>query len=256
MCPYVTNIQKYSVHDGEGIRTTIFFKGCPLRCMWCHNPETQSFENEFWVDGEAVAAERSVEELVKEVLKDRIFYDESGGGVTLSGGEVLSQDIDFVSELIERLDKEGISIYIDTCGAVPYENIVRVKDKVSAFLYDIKLMDSKLHRKYTGAGNEEILENLKRLSRDGAGIFIRVPIIPGLSGTEENISRMAGFLADSNINVRGINLLPYHDTGSGKYQRLGRSYEGTGFAAPGINEMKKYIELLKTAGFKNVKTGG
>ena len=256
MCPLITNIQKYSIHDGPGIRTTVFFKGCPLHCLWCHNPETQSFENEIWDDGEGVAREVDVDGLMEEILKDRIFYDESGGGVTLSGGEVLAQDGEFLLELLRRLKSEAIPVFIDTCGAVPYERIKPLLAYVRAFLYDLKLMDSEEHKKYTGSGNGLILDNLKQLWEDGAVIYIRVPMIKGLSAEKSNIDRMVEFLKDNGIKPEGINLLPYHDTGSGKYQRLGRAYEGESFEAPGSDEMEEYVNQLVSAGFKNVRIGG
>ena len=256
MAPLITNIQKYSIHDGPGIRTTCFFKGCPLRCGWCHNPETQSFENEKWDDGELVAHETSVEELMEAILKDRIFYDESGGGATLSGGEVLSQEQGFLLELLQRLKAEAIPVFIDTCGAVPYEKIEPLLGYIRGFLYDLKLMDSEEHRKYTGSGNELILENLERLKDAGATVYIRVPMIQKLSASTENIDQMIGFLRSKGIAPEGINLLPYHNTGSGKYQRLGRAYEGEDFEAPGKDEMEEYVKRLTAVGFKNVRIGG
>ena len=256
MCSLITNIQKYSIHDGPGIRTTVFFKGCPLHCLWCHNPETQSFENEIWDDGEGVAREVDIDGLMEEILKDRIFYDESGGGVTLSGGEVLAQDGEFLLELLRRLKSEAIPVFIDTCGVVPYERIKPLLAYIRAFLYDLKLMDSEEHRRYTGSGNGLILDNLKRLWEDGAAIYVRVPMIKGLSAEKSNIDRMAEFLKDNGIKPEGINLLPYHDTGSGKYQRLGKTYEGESFEAPGSDEMEEYVKQLVSTGFKNVRIGG
>ena len=256
MCPFITNVQKYSIHDGPGIRTTVFFKGCPLRCAWCHNPETQSFENETWDSGEEVAHEADPDALMDEILKDRIFYDESGGGVTLSGGEVLAQDEDFLLMLLDRLNSEAISVFIDTCGAVPCDRILSLKDKVRAFLYDLKLMDSRIHRKYTGSGNELILENLKQLAEDGTAIYIRVPMIKGLTAARDNIHAMLDFLGENRIEPEGVNLLPYHDTGSGKYQRLGRLYEGEGFEAPDKVELEEIAKLFVSAGYRNVKIGG
>ncbi len=256
MCPLFTNIQKYSIHDGQGIRTTVFFKGCPLRCAWCHNPETQSFDNESWDNGEDAARVYTVGELIKEILKDRIFYEESGGGVTLSGGEVLAQDMDYLDELLDRLKDEAVTVFIDTCGAVEYSRIERVRNRVSAFLYDLKLMDEELHRKYTGTGNKEILDNLKRLSVTGADIYIRIPMIKGLSADDDNIKKTIGFLKENGINCREIDLLPYHDTGSGKYERLGREYTAGYMEAPDDAEMERFAQMFRSAGFVNVKAGG
>ena len=299
----ITSILKYSIHDGDGIRTTVFFKGCQLRCVWCHNPETQSYKKQMLYDAERctgcrncepacpnrairgeegkvftdmrlcdgcgtcvdfcnqnlreiVGREYSVDELVKELKKDEMFYEESGGGVTLSGGEVMTADMDYVEELAKKLYRHGITVTIDTCGQAPYENFARILPYVDTFLYDIKTMDSQIHKKYMGAGNETILSNLERLSAAGARIYIRIPTIKEVNGTDEDMKAMIKYLQEKNIRVANINLLPYHNTGSGKYEKIGRTYEGTELHAPEKEEMEHFVDLFKEAGFHNIKIGG
>lgn len=322
--PLVTNIQKFSIHDGDGVRTTVFFKGCPLKCMWCHNPETQRFYSEVMLDEskcvgcttcehicpngaitmeaggtpgdsinaggtpalgsaahatphtdlslctqcgkcekfctavcrELVGKEYTVKELMKELIKDRMFYEDSGGGVTLSGGEVMSMDIDYILAIAKALDREDISLTIDTCGYTEYEKFEKLLPYVNTFLYDVKVIDPELHKKYIGVDNGLILDNLKKLSAAGARIYIRIPTIKGVSGTEENMRATIDFLKDNNIRVAQVNLLPYHNTGSSKYSRIGKEYEGTELQAPTNEEMEHYAQLFKEAGYLNTKIGG
>lgn len=299
----ITSIQKYSIHDGDGIRTTVFFKGCLLKCVWCHNPETQSYQKQPSYNREqcvgcrscemacprhAIRAENgkvvtdltlcdscgictdhcnlnlreiigkeyTVDELVKELKKDEMFYEESGGGVTLSGGEVMTADMDFVEELCKRLTKLGITVTIDTCGQAPWKNYERLLPYVETFLYDIKTLDNDLHKKYMGAGNELILSNLEKLSKAGARIYIRIPTIKEVNGTDESMKDIIAYLQEKNIHVAQVNLLPYHNTGSSKYEKIGKTYEGAGLHAPSKEEMEHFTELFKEAGFHNVKIGG
>lgn len=303
--PLVFNIQKYSIHDGEGIRTTVFFKGCPLSCLWCHNPESQSFRQEplfrqercancgacaracpagaISRDGtgrvsasdpalcarcglcgevclqnarELVGRTYEPEELVRLLEKDRMFYEESGGGVTLSGGEALAQDIDYIEELARRLSQRGISVDFDTCGHVPYERFQRVLPYTDTFLYDIKLMDPEAHRRYMGADNRLILENLRRLSRDGGRINIRLPLIRGVNADDGHIRAVIDFLKKEDIRVCRVNLLKYHATGAGKYEKLGRAYQGGEMAPPSQAWLEYAAELFSRNGFTNIQIGG
>ena len=302
----VTDVQKYSIHDGTGIRTTVFFKGCPLRCRWCHNPETQRRERELYVyakrcqgcgacrtecrqeavqlirNGEGAVAhtdrtrctacgscidicvcnareicgkEYTVSEIVKEVLKDRSFYETSGGGVTLSGGEVLSQDTGELTELVRRLSNLGIRVNIDTCGAVPYAKIEAVVPYTDTFLYDVKCMDEEMHRRYTGSTNEQILENLVRLSREKTKIWIRVPVVGGVNDTKENMIQMMNFLLENKISPEHIHLLPYHAMGQEKCSRLGLD-PGELFPVPSENRMRELQMTLEQAGAAEVYIGG
>ncbi len=300
--PKIINIQKYSIHDGNGIRTTIFFKGCPLSCLWCHNPESQNYGEELMYNGEKctgcmacidicpqraiskeekcvvtdkikcdlckecidycvnnareiVGKEYTVAQLVKEAEKDRMFYEESSGGITLSGGEVMTQNMDYIEELLKKLKKKGYNIAIDTCGQAPYENYNRVLNYVDTFLYDIKLMDNEKHIKYIGKSNKLILENLKKLSEAGANINIRIPLVEGVNADDESIEELIKFLKN-NINVHKINLIPYHNTGKSKYERLQKVYEGVNFEAPSKESMETIKGKFEKAGFINIKIGG
>lgn len=301
--PLIFNIQRFSTHDGDGVRTSLFFKGCPLNCKWCHNPESQRYTPELITyvskctgcgrcvpkcpagcialrDGKAVTdrerctacgkctdtclsearevagREMTVDELVKEALKDRIFYEQSGGGVTLSGGEVLSQDMDYVELLVKKLFREGISVFIDTSGAVPYENFERVLPYTDAFLYDLKLLDSAEHKKWIGAENRLILENLKRLSEDGGKIYLRIPTIGGVNASDDFILAVAAYLRENGIVPAEIDLLPYHDMGKSKYRNLGRGYDSDAMQVPSEEELEHYRDLLQKEGYPAVKIGG
>ena len=298
----VANIQKYAIHDGKGIRTTVFFKGCPLACRWCRNPETQGYGREliFYEErctgcgecveecgnGAVTAADGkvytdrelcrgcgecvdgcmrnarqlcgrgySVGELAEELLKDRAFYETSGGGVTLSGGEPLVQDMDYLERLMGTLCGRGISVNVDTCGAVAFERLERVMPYTDRFLFDLKLMDEDKHREYTGRDNGLILENLKLLSGKGARIWIRIPVIGGVNDEAEELERMAGFLSE-NVHAEQINLIPYHNTGSGKYVHLGREYKGGMFYAPPKERMQELQRLMESKNIAPVFIGG
>lgn len=299
--PYIINIQKYSIHDGDGIRTTVFFKGCGLRCLWCHNPESQSFEKELMFsdekcvgcgscsrfcpehaieiesDGKAhtdplkcvrcgecsdfclndaremTGKQYTVPELLKELEKDRIFYEQSGGGVTLSGGEVMAQNPDYIESLAKALKNRGISVVIDTCGFAPFENFERILPYTDMFLYDVKHIDPEMHRKFTGQSNELILENLKKLSDRNAPINIRIPTVEGVNADDISMGNIIAFLKD-NIKVAKVNLLPYHNTGSHKYHKLSR--ESVLFSAPSAERMEELKRRFENAGFQNVKIGG
>ena len=258
--PIVFNIQKFSIHDGPGVRTTIFFKGCPIRCAWCHNPESQSYKIETMhkKNGkeEIIGKEYTVNELIKEAMKDQLFYEQSGGGVTLSGGEVMSMDIDYLTALCQKLHRYGITITIDTCGYAPYENYEKLLPYVDTFLYDIKTTNDTLHKKYIGADSNLILSNLVKLNRAGAKLYIRIPVIKEVNGNDEDLNATIRFLKENHINARQINLLPYHNTGSAKYARLGIAYEGEDLHAPSKEEMEHFVSLFTSAGFANVKIGG
>lgn len=295
----IFNIQKFSVHDGPGIRTTIFFKGCPLTCQWCHNPESQSCQKEILIDTERCSLcgrceehcsqqaiqkingkllydkekcnhcevcmdycynnareiagqEYTVPELMLEIQKDQAFYEQSGGGVTLSGGEVMMQ-IDFVAELVKACKEQGISVAIDTCGYASQESFLRIMEDVDLFLYDIKIMDTKEHRQYIGHDNALILENLKLLSDKGAVIQLRLPLIEGINTTDGHIQTIIDFISD--LTIHSINLLPYHHMGKDKYKKLQMEYPLEQFSRPSEERLKE-IQLMFIQKHYQVKIGG
>ena len=266
----IFNIQKFSLHDGPGIRTTVFFKGCPLKCRWCHNPESQCFEPEVMLegsksgevrldrkeneaasksgDGILIGTQHSVRELVKLLKKDQIFYDQSGGGVTLSGGEVMAQDMDYVVELMKSLEREGISVVVDTSGYAKTENFAKVLPYAELFLYDLKMMDEELHKKYTGVSNEQILKNLKYLSDHGAKVELRMIMIKGVNMNKGQIDAAADWLLENQIKVTGITLLPYHDFGRDKYRRLNRECTQN-YEKPSEEDLNRVRSILEGYGF-------
>lgn len=295
----IINIQKYSVHDGPGIRTTIFFKGCPLSCWWCHNPESQNIQHEIMffeerctscgncvkrcpqnaiavkdtyliVDKnkcalcgkctdfcprnarEYVGRDMTVPELMKEIIKDEVFYDESSGGVTFSGGEPLIH-ADFLDEVLKKCKDRGIHTAVDTSGYVSWDKFEKIADKVDLFLFDLKHMNNEKHIKYMNVPNLLILENLKKLSDKGCNIFIRIPIIVGVNDDEENISETIKFL--SNLNIVQVNLLPYHKMGMNKYRRLKMDYKLSGMEKPSNEKMDEIVGKFREIGVK-VKIGG
>ena len=256
--PLIFNIQKFSVHDGPGIRTTIFFKGCPMRCLWCHNPESQNAfaERMERKDGkeEEVGRRYSVSELVRLLAKDQIFYEQSGGGVTLSGGEVMAQDMEYVAALLQALKRVGIHTAIDTCGAVPVQNYEKVLPYTDLFLYDLKMMDSEKHARYTGVSNEQVLENLKYLSSRGAAIDLRLILVKDVNADRADIQAIAEWLKEEQIVVERISLLPYHDFGRDKYRRLHRECTQN-FAPPSDGDVENVKKFLEQCGYR-VQTGG
>ncbi len=290
----VFNIQRFSVHDGPGIRTTVFLKGCPLSCLWCHNPEGGSFHPEIVVVenrciecGECVSvcplglpsgvgggwagdkrrcvmcgscvdacptearqiAGRDVwvDEVMEEILKDRVFYDDSGGGVTFSGGEPLAQPR-FLTAMLEACRAEGVHTAVDTSGLVSKDRLLDMAALADLVLFDVKLVDAVRHREYTGVSNETILENLRTLGASGCAIWLRVPIIPGINDDPENIEATAR-LAASLPSVQRVSLLPYHRLGSDKLKRLGSKDALAGVDHPSADRMQELAAYLEATGF-------
>lgn len=260
------NIQPYSIHDGPGIRTTFFMKGCPLSCKWCQNPESQSFQKQLLVvknrctgcgkcvgscpvgavrmEGGISATDRekctacgsciqscpaesreicgkeyTVEELMKKALADKLFYDGSGGGITVSGGEPLAQ-ADFVCEFLKCCQEAGLHTAVDTTGFADWERAEQVFQYADLVLYDLKHMDSETHKRLTGVPNGQILENLKKLSREKNEIYIRIPVIPGMNDSDENIRATADFVKHELGGRYRTFLLPYHRMGESKLESL------------------------------------
>lgn len=266
----IFNIMRYSIHDGPGIRTTVFMKGCPLSCLWCHNPESidplpQIMKNESKCIHcgncdqecptgalERVGYEISVNDLVKEILKDELYHESSGGGVTFSGGEPLYQ-IDFLAEALAKCRKLQIHTAVDTSGFAPEEDLHKIIGLVDLFLFDIKHIDDEKHKLYTGVSNELIFKNLRTLLRNNCKVNIRIPVIPGINDNAEDAKKLSEMLKGYG-NITDINLLPYHNLQQDKYRRLGIEY-----TLPELKNMEKSeLSELSAIYAKNhpVKIGG
>ena len=242
----IYNIQRFSIHDGPGIRTTVFMKGCPLTCWWCHNPESRSPEITR-MNGKTIGKRYDTEELMGILLKDTVFYDESGGGVTFSGGEPLEQS-DFLTEMLRQCQDAGIHTAIDTCGSAGREVMEKVMRFTDLFLYDLKLMDGGQHIKYTSKDNGQILENLKFLLHANHRVWVRVPLIPGITNTADNLLRMRDFLAQFSP-LPEVYLLPYHRTAEGKYEKLNMPNRMAGIHELSPEEIEASIRLFEASGY-------
>nr|NJM02753.1 glycyl-radical enzyme activating protein [Desulfobacula sp.] len=212
--PHIFKIQRYSIHDGPGIRTTLFFQGCPLHCPWCHNPESQKMPGKI----RAEETDALVSGLMAEIEKDRIFYDDSGGGVTFSGGEPLSRP-DLLFRLLDQCREREIHTCVDTSGYADAKYFSGLAEKADLILYDIKLMDAQAHEALMGKPVFPVLENLRRLSDQKARVWMRFPLIPGMTDTEANIDAVMSFLEKDTV-FRKIHILPFHKAGEGKYAAL------------------------------------
>ncbi len=262
---FVFDIKKYSINDGPGIRTTVFFKGCPLKCWWCHNPESQRIlPEEFagcsykWNFNSSsnqgiIGNEISADELMIHIEKDIPFYEESGGGVTLSGGEPMLQ-INFLHEILDRCKKNDIHTAIDTTGYSDFSNFEMIYELTDLFLYDLKLMNEDLHKQYTNVSNKLIKDNLIRLSSEGNKIILRIPIIPSITDTIDNINEMIEFIS-SLKNIRGINLLPYHKSAENKYAKMNIENKLSHIIPPTADEMNSIKNKFETLNLP-VKIGG
>lgn len=294
------DVKRFAVHDGPGVRTTFFLKGCPLRCRWCHNPEGISAQPELAyyahrclhcgecvaacprgahrVDGGRHALDRSrcvacgrceeaclggalrfwgrpwtVSEAVALALADRVFYEQSGGGVTLSGGEPLLQP-DFAAEFLAALRRAGLHTALDTCGAVPWSTLACVLSFTDLFLVDLKHVDSAAHRRLTGRGNERILRNLRHLAAAGARIEVRMPIVPGSNDAPEDLAAAGAFLAP--LGVAGAKVLPYHDLARSKYDAIGAEDTMPRVPAPTAADLDRAVAILRAAGVAAVASPG
>lgn len=243
----ISNIQRFSVHDGPGIRVTVFMQGCPLSCWWCHNPESIPFCN-IEDHNHDNKARMSARELLKEIKKDQIFMDESEGGVTFSGGEPLMQIL-FIQEILELCKAEGIHTAIDTTGLISKDAFDNIIDLPDLFLYDLKLIDNNDHKKYTGTSNIMIHENLRTLARLNKKVIIRFPLIPGITDKKNNLLAIKEFVQEL-PNIDQINILPYHRIAGAKYEKLKLENKMKGVMPYAPEQINKIEKIFIDAGFK------
>ncbi|MEA3545456.1 MAG: glycyl-radical enzyme activating protein [Thermodesulfobacteriota bacterium] len=288
--PLIFDIKRYAINDGPGIRITIFFKGCPLSCIWCHNPESISTKPQKMYSpsqcigcGECVTVcpnhactltpkgivtdqencnlsgqcavvcptlateisgyHKTASELLKIIETERLLFDQSGGGVTFSGGEPLLFP-DYLTEILDLCSERQIHCTIDTCGFAKTEILLDVAKRTDLFLYDLKLMDSDKHKAYTGVGNELILANLVAIAETGADIQVRIPLIEGVNADLENITATAAFISKLAGEKKSVNLLPYHEIASHKYQKLGKCYLVDNLREPGDVDLRQAIDCF------------
>ena len=260
----IFDIKRFAVHDGPGIRTTVFFKGCPLECWWCHNPEGISPEIEHYkeekeLDGVAIEKDLvlgrwiGLDELMTELEKDRIFMEESGGGVTLSGGEPLMQH-EAAFGLLEKCRERSIHTALDTSGLVSQSILRRATELADLILYDLKSLNDDIHRKYTGVSNRKILDNLEIALGGTARVVLRVPLVSGFNDTAEDQERLIDYLQGLE-NLDQVDILPYHPFGTNKYRRFHKKNRQNGFAAPSAENVASMKAALMHAGFA-VNIGG
>lgn len=297
----IFDIKRYSINDGPGIRVTIFFKGCPLRCAWCHNPESFSMHIEkMYNASKCIGAQACVEicpnqaltlteigivtnaelcklcgkcaevcptkaiemtgyrqtmdKILDEIEKERLVMDQSGGGVTFSGGEPL-QHLHFLKKLLEECGKKGYHRAVDTTGFTETKNLLDVAKLTDLFLYDLKHMNPEKHRQYTGVSNELMLHNLQELAKTGADINIRIPFIGGVNTDRENVEQSAAFIASLAGSKKQVNVLPYHNIAAHKYKKLGKEYNQNDLREPTAEEISMAEEIFRLNGLEIIVGG-
>ncbi|MDD3960845.1 MAG: glycyl-radical enzyme activating protein [Bacteroidales bacterium] len=261
----IFDIKRFAVHDGPGIRTTVFFKGCPLRCLWCHNPEgidaaQQSVKKKLsmgdksvWID-EIVGMEYTAPALMNELEKDYLFMEESSGGVTLSGGEPLMQAA-FLLQLLPLLKKRKVHVALDTCGYASPAIMAAVLPYVDLFLFDLKHTDAQIHRKLTGVDLVPILANLHEVLQRKCNVRIRIPYIPGIQDDAATLSAYIRILAPHRSDIEAIDILPYHSIAANKYRRFGLANRVADWKEPTEEEINNFARAFRCAGF-HVTIGG
>ncbi len=296
----ITDIQHFNVHDGPGIRTVVFFQGCPLRCKWCQNPETISTEprmlfnsalcigcgaciqacpgGSLTVRAQTVrynpseclrcgscqsqcftgarkfsSAVMTLDQVYDQVMKDQVVYRKSGGGITVSGGEPLLH-IDFNTALLARVKASGTTTAVETAGYVPWEYFEKIRGHVDTFLYDFKLFHGDAHRRWTGADNQRIKENLRRLCLVHDNVMVRIPLIPAVNDSEEEFTAMMRFV-NSLDQINSVHILPFHTLGAGKYSMLGETYELEQLSEENQDGIDRCMAIAENMGIK-VNLGG
>lgn len=291
MTPLIFDIKRYAIHDGPGIRITLFVKGCPLSCKWCHNPESQSPQvQKLYTASKCIGAQDcidvcpndaltltpegivtdydacklcgkcadacptkaiemsgkqyTVDELVKIIEREQVLFENSGGGVTISGGEPLMFS-EFLTELLDACAKKNIHRTVDTCGFAAPDVLLKVAEKTDLFLYDLKLIDSENHKKWTGVNNKPILDNLKLLAGSGAKINIRIPLIKNVNSGAGELTKMAEFISKLPGKKPEVNLLPFHSFAENKLSKMGKQYNGFNMEEPTEEEQIEAVEIFK-----------
>ncbi|MER1975438.1 [formate-C-acetyltransferase]-activating enzyme [Pseudocitrobacter faecalis] len=269
----IFNIQRYSLNDGQGIRTVVFFKGCPHRCPWCANPESLSPRIETvrreskclrcvrcrqdadecpsgaW---EHIGRDVTLEQLERDVLKDEIFFRASGGGVTLSGGEVLMQ-AEFATRFLQRLRQLGIRTAIETAGDTAFSRLLPLAQACDEVLFDLKIMDAERAREVLNINQPRVLDNFQRLLKEGIRVTPRLPLIPGFTLTDENVAQILAFLAP--LPIAEVHLLPFHQYGEPKYHQLDKVWQMAGIPAPAEQDIAPQREKVERAGYRVVMGG-
>ncbi len=247
----IFNIQRFSIHDGPGIRSVVFFKGCCMRCAWCCNPESQSYEIQTIIENgkeKTVGKDVTVGEILPELLSDVPYYRRSGGGITLSGGEILAQP-EFARDLLHACKENGLHTAVESTANAPFEDIKKILPYLDLFLMDIKHIDGAKHKEFTGADNHLILENAKKIAESNVKLIIRTPVIPTFNDTAKEIKDIAKF-ASSLSKVSEHHLLPYHRLGQDKYDGLGRNYSLKEIEPPSKEKMEYLLSVAEECGLK------
>jgi pyruvate formate lyase activating enzyme len=262
----IFSVKRYSIHDGPGIRVTFFIKGCPLKCNWCHNPEgispfpetvlkTDRVGDMEFSKAEEVGKYFTVDNILEILEKEKVFIDQSKGGVTFSGGEPMIQT-DFLLDILKACKTKGYHTAVDTSGYSSAENYMSIIPYTDLFLFDIKHLDEMKHMESTGVTNSGILDNYRLLINSGKDVMIRIPVIPGFNDDQDHLKRLKQFITETKTSsVKKINLLPYHKIGASKYRRFNLPYRMSGIEPPDKEKMKRIKELFEETGIK-VKIGG